>query len=61
MLDIVLRTKPLRKELVSRRKAVNPFRNMPLTHRNTFPLDTLPKKIPGEFRLAYHLSYPEGK
>lgn len=49
------------KELAHRRKAVSPFRNTPLTHRRRFPQDTVPKKTPGEFRLVYHLSYPEGE
>lgn len=49
------------KELAHRRKAASPFRNTPLTHRRRFPQDTVPKKTPGEFRLVYHLSYPEGE
>lgn len=45
----------------TQKETASTFRDTPLTHRRRFPQDTVPKKTPGEFRLVYHLSYPEGK
>ena len=47
------------KELKAGRLA-GPFRTRPFDPFRIFPLGVVPKKIPGEFRLIHHLSYPRG-
>ena len=37
-----------------------PFRTRLFYPFRISPLDVIPKKTPGEFRLIYHLSYPRG-
>ena len=47
------------KELKAGRLA-GPFRTRPFYPFRISPLGVVPKKIPGEFRLIHHLSYPRG-
>lgn len=37
-----------------------PFQYPPLSPLWIFPLGVIPKKVPGEFRLIHHLSFPKG-
>ena len=41
-------------------RIVGPFSRPPLDNFISSPLGVVPKKIPGEFRLIHHLSYPDG-
>lgn len=47
------------KELTAGR-IVGPFDEPPFETFRVSPLGIVPKKLPGEFRLIHHLSYPEG-
>ena len=47
----------LRKELEAQRLA-GPFKSPPLSIFWISPLGVVPKKVPGEFRLIHHLSFP---
>ena len=47
------------KELEAGRLA-GPFAEPPFTQLGIPPLGVVPKKVPGEFRLFHHLSYPKG-
>ena len=49
----------LRKELEVQRLA-GPFTSPPLSPFWISPLGVVPKKVPGEFRLIHHLSFPKG-
>jgi len=49
----------LNKELANNRLA-RPFSSPPFKHFRISPLGLVPKKVPGEFRLIHHLSYPKG-
>ena len=49
----------LSKELAASR-IVGPFDSPPFETFRVSPLGIVPKKLPGEFRLIHHLSYPEG-
>ena len=49
----------LSKELTAGR-IVGPFDTPPFETFRVSPLGIVPKKLPGEFRLIHHLSYPEG-
>ena len=49
----------LRKECDAGR-IVGPFRTPPFANFPTSPLGVVPKKVPSEFRLIHHLSYPKG-
>ena len=49
----------LKKELEARRVA-GPFACTPFQPFRVSPLGIVPKKIPNEFRLIHHLSYPNG-
>ena len=49
----------LSKELGAGR-IVGPFDSPPFETFRVSPLGIVPKKLPGEFRLIHHLSYPEG-
>lgn len=49
----------LSKELAAGR-IVGPFDSPPFETFRVSPLGIVPKKLPGEFRLIHHLSYPEG-
>ena len=49
----------LRKERALGRIA-GPFDSHPLANLRISPLDVIPKKTPGEFRMIHHLSYPKG-
>ena len=49
----------LQQELLSNRIA-GPFFEPPFLNIQISPLSFVPKKSPGEYRLIYHLSYPEG-
>lgn len=37
---------------------LGPFTSLPLPNLQISPLGVVPKKVPGEFRLIHHLSYP---
>lgn len=41
-------------------RVVGPFSRPPFKNFISSPLGVVPKKIPGEFRIIHHLSYPEG-
>ena len=41
-------------------RIVGPFDSRPFSVFHISPLDLIPKKLPGEFRLIHHLSFPEG-
>lgn len=41
-------------------RVVGPFASLPLPNLQVSPLGLVPKKVPGEFRLIHHLSFPEG-
>lgn len=45
---------------VSAGRVAGPFVNRPFNNLRISPLGLVPKKIPGEFRLIHHLSYPAG-
>ena len=49
----------LAKEIVAGR-IVGPFSNPPFLNFRVSPLGVVPKKIPGEFRLIHHSSFPRG-
>lgn len=49
----------LKKELEARRVA-GPFLSPPMSPFRVSPLGVVPKKVPGEFRLIHHLSFPKG-
>lgn len=49
----------LAKEIEAGRLA-GPFLSPPFTNFRVSPLGVVPKKVPGEFRLIHHLSYPRG-
>jgi hypothetical protein len=49
----------LGKEIVAGR-IVGPFSHPPFFNFRVSPLGVVPKKIPGEFRLIHHLSFPRG-
>ena len=49
----------LGKELAAQRLA-GPFQSPPLSPFWISPLGVVPKKVPGEFRLIHHLSFPKG-
>ena len=49
----------LSKDLAAGR-IVGPFDSPPFETFRVSPLGIVPKKLPGEFRLIHHLSYPEG-
>jgi len=49
----------LSKELAAGR-IVGPYDTPPFETFRVSPLGIVPKKLPGEFRLIHHLSYPEG-
>ena len=49
----------LSKQLAAGR-IVGPFDSPPFESFRVSPLGIVPKKLPGEFRLIHHLSYPEG-
>ena len=49
----------LKKELDAQRLA-GPFQSLPLSPFWVSPLGVVPKKVPGEFRLIHHLSFPKG-
>lgn len=49
----------LQKELAADRIA-GPFTSPPFQKFRVSPLGLVPKKVPGEFRLIHHLSYPKG-
>ena len=49
----------LGKELAAHRLA-GPFLSPPLSPFRISPLGIVPKKVPGEFRLIHHLSFPKG-
>ena len=49
----------LAKELDAQRLA-GPFQSPPLSPFWVSPLGVVPKKVPGEFRLIHHLSFPKG-
>lgn len=49
----------LKKELEAQR-LTEPFRSPPLSPFWISPLGVVPKKVPGEFRLIHHLSFPKG-
>ena len=49
----------LSKELTAG-KIVGPFDARTFKTFRVSPLGIVPKKLPGEFRLIHHLSYPEG-
>lgn len=49
----------LKKELDAQRLA-GPFQSPPLSPFWVSPLGVVPKKVPGEFRLIHHLSFPKG-
>ncbi|XP_053143522.1 uncharacterized protein LOC128341261 [Hemicordylus capensis] len=55
--DVVLRK--ITKEVVAGR-VLGPFDAPPFPRLRTSPLGVVPKKVPGEFRLIHHLSYPKG-
>ena len=42
-------------------RIVGPFDNQPFPVFHTSPVGIIPKKVPGEFRLIHHLSFPEGR
>ena len=42
-------------------RIVGPFDGQPFPVFHASPLGLIPKKVPGEFRLIHHLSFPEGK
>ena len=42
-------------------RMVGPFDEQPSPVFHVSPLGLIPKKVPGEFRLIHHLSFPEGK
>ena len=42
-------------------RIVGPFDGQPFPVFHVSPLGLIPKKVPGEFRLIHHLSFPEGK
>ena len=41
-------------------RIAGPFQTPPLPKFRVFPLGVVPKKVPGEFRVIHHLSYPKG-
>ena len=41
-------------------RIVGPFERQPFPVFHILPLGLIPKKVPGEFRLIHHLSFPEG-
>lgn len=45
---------------VSAGRVAGPFITRPLPNLRISPLGLVPKKVPGEFRLIHHLSYPSG-
>jgi len=49
----------LKKELEAQRLA-GPFQSPPLSPFWISPLGVVPKKVPGEFPLVHHLSFPKG-
>ena len=49
----------LKKELDAHRLA-GPFHSPPFPIFHVSPIGVVPKKLPGEFRLIHHLSYPKG-
>jgi hypothetical protein len=49
----------LAKEIVAGR-IVGPFSHPPFFNFRVSPLEVVPKKIPGEFQLIHHLSFPRG-
>ena len=49
----------LKKELDAQWLA-GPFQSPPLSPFWVSPLGVVPKKVPGEFRLIHHLSFPKG-
>ena len=49
----------LSKEIDAGRVA-GPFQTPPFPKFRVSPLGVVPKKVPGEFRLIHHLSYPKG-
>jgi hypothetical protein len=51
--------KKIRKELEAQRIA-GPYATPPFRNIQVSPLGLVPKKVPREFRLIHHLSYPEG-
>ena len=42
-------------------RIVGPFERQPFPVFHISPLGLIPKKVPGEFRLIHHLSFPEGR
>ena len=41
-------------------RVVGPFKTPPFPNFRTSPIGIVPKKVPNEFRLIHHLSYPKG-
>ena len=42
-------------------RIAGPFETQPFPVFHISPLGLIPKKVPGEFRMIYHLSFPEGQ
>lgn len=51
--------KKLEKEIEAGR-IVGPFDEPPIEELRVSPIGIVPKKVPGEYRLIQHLSYPKG-
>lgn len=41
-------------------RVAGPFKERPIVSLRVSPIGLTPKKVPGEFRMIHHLSYPEG-
>ena len=41
-------------------RTLGPFTAPPVRYLKVSPLGIIPKKVPGEFRLIHHLSFPSG-
>ena len=55
--DVVL--SKIKKETEALRLA-GPLESTPFTEFRVSPLGVVPKKVPGEFRMIHHLSFPSG-
>lgn len=55
-MEDVVRAKITKEVKASR--VVGPFLEPPVPNLQVSPLDVVPKKTPGEFRLIHHLSFP---